>query len=161
VARPIPDVDEHVAARAERTTTTVVQVNLDGHRSAEVALAEEQVNTVGGFDASLAAVAEAGHDVALALAHTGQVDADRARVHAVVRAATCEVGGAGAGNHGLGRSAAHVDARAAHVLALDDRRFVTRPRERRRQRAARLACSEHDRVEALLRRWHSEDSWVS
>src|SRR5262245_48185773 len=56
------------------------------------------------------------------------------------------VGDLGAVDHGLGRRAAGVDARAAQVLALDQSRFPALRRELLPERIARLARADHDGV---------------
>ena len=65
---------------------------------------------------------------------------------AVVAGAPRDVRGARAGDQRLGRDAAVVDAGAAEVLALDQRRLQTGLGEPDRERRAGLAGADHDRV---------------
>jgi hypothetical protein len=74
---------------------------------------------------------------------------DRTTVHAVISSAPGQVGDAGTGDHGLGRRAAHVDARAADVGPLDDRGPATGGTQVQGQRFSRLAGAQDDRVKTL------------
>src|SRR5690242_11827294 len=131
---------------AELAGLAVGQPQLQGLRPGEARGGTQQVEAIGLLDAALAAATEARDDVALALAHARQVYGDRAGMHAVIGAATREVGNAGAGYHGLGWGAAFVDAGAADVLALDEGSAPSRAGERGGERAAALAGADHDGV---------------
>ena len=71
---------------------------------------------------------------------------DVAGVDAVVGRAAGQVRDAPAGDHGLGGSAALVDAGAADMLSLDQGGLAPGPRQRPRQRPARLPGADDDRV---------------
>src|SRR5262249_31350745 len=101
-----------------------------------------------------------GDDFVLARLHLRHLDANRAvDRHARGRGAACNPGRAGAGDKGLGRNAADVDASAAETIALDDRRLVTRAREADRQRGPGLAGADDDRVEAFGHGWPRVARW--
>src|SRR5262249_12252616 len=65
---------------------------------------------------------------------------------AVVRAASRGVDGVGAGDQGLGRRAACVDAGAAEAAALDDGDALARARQAPGERRPRLSGADDDRV---------------
>ena len=100
----------------------VVEVDADLVGCGEAGGAHEEVERLDLPEAGLGAVTERFHDVAFALAHAFQVDGDAAvaGADAVFCGAPCDVGDAGAGDHGLGRGATLVDAGTAGVLALDE-----------------------------------------
>ena len=154
-ARSITGVDEHVPTGGQPPASGGVQVHLDRHGPAEASLAKDQFDAIGALDAALSAVAEAIHNIAFPLPYARHVHADRACPDTVVGRAAREVGHPGAGDHRLGRRAAHVDARSAHVLAFDQRRSVACPGQRGRQRSAGLAGAKHDGVVALLSQLHA------
>src|SRR5262249_13672401 len=95
------------------------------------------------------AASEALYNVTLALAHLHHVHGDRAGIHAIVGPATSQVSNTGAGNHGLGRGAALVDAAAANVLALDDSGLVSRLCQRPAEGHPSLARTDNDGVIVL------------
>ncbi len=68
------------------------------------------------------------------------------------RGAPREVGGIGAGDQGLGRRAAGVDAGAADELALDQRDLLPGGGEAAGHRRPGLAGADHDGVEAAVHR---------
>ena len=71
------------------------------------------------LDASLAAVAKAVHDIALALSDTFHIDANVAGVNAVIGASARQVGDATAGDHRLGGSASLIDTGPADMFPLN------------------------------------------
>src|SRR5581483_3746732 len=88
--------------------------------SREMGLAHQEIDAFSPLDAALAAIAEAVHNIAFALAHFRHVDAYRPRMHAVVSAAPRQVSDARAGNHRLGGRTSLVNAGAANMHALDN-----------------------------------------
>ena len=95
-------------------------------------------------------LARAGDRGPFALAHRRQVHRYRASVHAVLRAAACQVSQARARDHRLGRGAPPVDADAAGLVTLDQRRLLARLRQIGGQPPAALAGPDHDRVVMLI-----------
>lgn len=87
------------------------------------------------------------HDLVLAGLDFRHVHADLAGADAVVGAAARQVRGMRGGHQRLGRDAPGVDARAADQFAFDDRDALPGFRQPPRQRRARLARTDDDRVE--------------
>src|SRR5664280_1814869 len=86
----------------------------------ETGLAEDQLKVRRFFDASLAAIAKAVHDIALALPNTFHVDTDVSGANAIISASPRQIRDAGAGDHGLGGSASLIDAGTADMFAFDE-----------------------------------------
>ena len=105
---------------------------------------------------TLARRAEVVDDGLLAPADLRHVHGYRTAAHAVVGGAPGQVGDAGAGDHGLGRRAADIDARAADVLPFDDRGPATGAAQVQGQWFSRLAGAQDDRVKTL--RLHDDAS---
>ena len=140
--------EDFAGGQPERLATG--QAHFELLRTGEGGLAPDQVHA-GSFEASLVTGAEALHHFALALAHLDHIDGDWPVVYAVVRRTAVEVSHLRAGDHGLGRGAAHVDAGAAHVLALHDRRIASGTGQGASQRVAALAGAYNDGVVVLCR----------
>jgi len=110
-----------------------------GLRGGEAGLAEDEIKICCFFNALLAAVTKAVHNVAFALPDAFHVDADVPGVNAVVSASTREICDASAGDHGFRWRATFVDAGSAYMLAFYHRGSKPGLRQRRAQRSSALA----------------------
>jgi len=117
--------------------------------SAQAALAHYQFERVPALETFPATGAPGLHDVAFPPAHHRLVHGDGADLYAVVRCPAGQVGDPGAGHHGLGGSAAHVDATAAHVFAFQHGHGPAGFGQLPRQGAAALAGADDDGVEGV------------
>src|ERR1035437_633108 len=86
----------------------------------ETGFAEDQIKIPRVYNASLAAIAKAVHDIARALPVAFHVDADVTGLNAIISASPCKISDAGTGDHGLRGSASLVDAGSADMFALDE-----------------------------------------
>src|SRR5664280_557603 len=91
-----------------------------GLGAGKTGFAEDQLKVRSLFDASLAAIAKAVHDIALALPNTSHIDADVSGANAIISASPRQIRDAGAGDHGLRGSAPFIDAGAADMFAFDE-----------------------------------------
>src|ERR1019366_4648704 len=121
----------------------------------ETGLAEDQLKMCRFFDASLAAIAKAVHDIALALPNTFHVDADVAGVNAIISASPRQISDAGAGDHGLSGSASHIYAGTADLFALDECGAHPGFSQGCAKRCTGLPRADHNGIE-LLRSSHRE-----
>ena len=115
------------------------QADLQGAGAIERGLAEEEIKTVGRFQAALAVVSEAFNDRLLPAPHLLRIDADLSDVDTVIGGPSRQVGDPGARNQGFGGRAAHVDAGPSHQLFLDQGGLHARAGKGARQRLSRLA----------------------
>ena len=127
-----------------------MQTHLDSLVAGEACLSAQPVQIRRVLDPSLAAAAEALHDLAFPLPHLDHIDSDRTGTHPIVRAAPGEIGDPSTGDHRLGWCTTLVDAGTADVGALDQRGPTPGAGQCPGQRAAGLAGTYHDRVVGLL-----------
>ena len=120
-------------------------------RALETGVSFDVGKSVGFAEPAHEPVGRVAHDRVLARFHRRHVDADRrADAHTEVRCAARDVRGSRAGDQGLGRNAAVVDARAADALALDDGGLASRLGEPHRERWPGLTRADDDGVVALV-----------
>ena len=91
---------------------------LDDLGTGEARFAENELDILGIFQATLLPCAEVVHNCLLAPVNLRQVNADGPAANAVVGGAPGQVSDSRAGDHGLRRCAAHIDAGAADMLTL-------------------------------------------
>src|ERR1019366_1205581 len=145
-------VDEDLAG-GQCSLAAVPLPDKQGLRPGETGFAEGQLEICRLLNAALAAIAKAVHDIALALADAFHVDADVAGVNAIIGASPREISDAGAGDHGLGRSASLIDAGAADMFALDESGAHPGFSQGRGKRCTGLSGADHNGIE-LLRSIH-------
>src|SRR6266851_5898398 len=138
---------DYDALAPELARATAFQFHDDALRALESGLAEDQFDIGGFLERLLNVVAEALDHAALALVHPTHVHRHGTGADAVIFRAPSEISDASAGQHGLGRRAADVDAGAADVLALDHRDLPACASERQRERLRRLPGANDDCVE--------------
>src|ERR1700682_1318288 len=122
---PRPGIDEN-AIRGKCALSSVRHAHAHSFRASEARFPKDQLEIRCFFQALLAAVAKTIDNFALARAHPLHIDADIAGVHTVVLAARSEVRDAAARHHRLRGRATLIDASAANVASLDERRPQTR-----------------------------------
>src|SRR5262249_15306040 len=105
------------------------------------------------FQGLLGALSKALVDLLFALPDPGEIDRDAAGLHAVIACPPGKVGHARAGDHGLGRRSAVVDAGSSDILFFDDGRLEPRSPQDHREGLSSLAGAEDDRVIGSFR-WH-------
>src|ERR1035438_5434224 len=145
-------VDENLPG-GEYTLAAIFWPDEQGLGAGETGFAEDQLDIGGLLNACLAGIAKTVYDIALALPDAFHVDANVAGVNAVIGASPRQISDAGAGDHGLGGSASHVDAGTADILALDDSGAHSGFSQRRAKRFTGLPGADHYGIE-LLRSSH-------
>jgi hypothetical protein len=146
--RPVAGVDEN-GIGGQRPHAAGPERHLDDLGGCEAAFAENELDVFGLLQLALPPRSEVLHDGLLAPADLCQLHGDRTTAYAVVGGAPGQVGDTGTGDHGLGRRASHVDARAPDVRPFDDRGPPTGGAQVQGQRFARLAGAQNDRVKTL------------
>jgi hypothetical protein len=146
--RPGAGVDEDCIGR-ERPHATVLERHFDDPGRGEAAIPEDELDILGLLQPTLSSRSEVVHNGLLALADLGHVHGHRTTAHAEVGGAPGQVGDAGAGDHGLGGRAPHVDASAADVLPFDDRGPAASAPQVQSEWFSRLAGAQDDRVKTL------------
>ena len=128
-------------------------VHLDRMRPGEARVAPDEAQVLRPGDPLVQAIDRLPDDGVLARLHRLHVDADRTDADAVVGGAPGNVRGAGARHQRLGRDAAVVDAGAAEVLALDQRRLHAGLGQADGEGRSGLAAADDDRVVASAHAW--------
>ena len=113
-------------------------------RVSEPSIAREQIEILGFLNSLQTAFTEFLDDALLSFANFFQADANIAAVHAKIRGAPREISNACAIEHRLRRRAAIVDARAADLVAFNQRSLPSGFAKRRCQRVSRLARTNND-----------------
>src|SRR5258708_21678388 len=119
LCRAVTDIEEDRVGR-QLACLAVVQAHFERLGTGKVGFTHQEVEACGAFDAPLAAVAKAVHNVALALPHLDHINRDRAGMDTIISTSPSEIGYPRAGNHGLGGGTAHVDASASNMFPLDE-----------------------------------------
>ena len=148
-AGPGSGVDENTFGR-HRALAAVIHANQNRLGGSEAGFSEDEFEVGGLLDARLVSVAEAIHDIALALANFFQVNRDRAGVDSVIGGPAGKVSDASAGDHCLGGSASFVYASAADVLAFDECGAEAGVGQRHGERCPALSGADDDCVVLLV-----------
>jgi hypothetical protein len=108
----------------------------------------------GTLESTLATLPKARHDLLFAFADAREIYADGATVDAIVSGSPSQMRDPRTRNHGLGRAAPFIDARAANVDALDEGSTLSGARKRTGQGTATLTgTDDRELVMSGLHRW--------
>ena len=132
-----------------RGALSLLLADLDHIRREKTSVTGDHRAPLGAAQPALDAGARSGGDRVGTGLYPGHVHAGR-RVEddAVIGGAAGDMSGIGAGDQGLGRRAAGVDASAAEQVALDHRHRHAGPGEPDGKRGSSLTCADDDRIEA-------------
>ena len=143
--RPSAGIDEYRVG-GQRPCAAGLEPYLNDVGAGEASVAENELDVLGVFQATLLSRAKVVHNFLLASADFGHVNTDGPAANAVVGGAPGQVSDSRTGDHGLRRCAAYIDARAADMLTLYDGRFSSSLAECNGKRCSCLSRPYYDGI---------------